>query len=228
MFSSDLQGLSSNAQHLAQLTRVIADNKMATQTASQASGSAAVVAQEPQYTDRGRMEYLFLTESELYPEEDVVQSVLDTLGENRVTKPWQLAKLPETVLERWSPRDTSLQEYLLVTSIRDMLQQAQQAQQKPPEAAASNNTEAYSLVAKAINAFTTECEKARKQRKRGKSSDSEDELDKQYDCTRSLEKYGLRNIPNTHTWLRRRTWRSGQRRLQLASKLGNPFSFRSQ
>ena len=80
-----------------------------------------------------------MTESELNPEEDVVQSVLDTLDANRVTKPWQLAKLPEMVVERWFPNDTSLQEYLLVTSIRDMLQQAQQ---KPPEAAASNNAEA--------------------------------------------------------------------------------------
>ena len=96
---------------------------MAHQTASQASGSAAEVASEPQYTDRERLEYLFLKESELYPDEDVVQAVLDTLEANRVTKQWQLAKLPETVLERWFPHDTSLQEYLLVTSVRDMLQQ---------------------------------------------------------------------------------------------------------
>ena len=65
------------------------------------------------------------------------------------------------------------------------------------EAAASSN-EAYTLVAKAINAFATEREKGRKQRKRGESSDSEDEPDKHYDCTGSLAKYGLHNIPNTH------------------------------
>ena len=42
-------------------------------------------------------------------------SVLDTLEDQKATKPWQLAKLPDAVLERLFLHSEALQEYLLVS-----------------------------------------------------------------------------------------------------------------
>ena len=151
---------------------------------------------QKEWTDRQKMEHLFMEEAGLDPDTETVTSVLGILWENRITKAWQVAKLPDSILERLFPHGEALQEYLLVASVREILQQWQSQPQGEP--ASSSNNEAYSMVAKAISAFTTECEKARKQRKRGKSSDSEAELENKYDCTASLKRYGITNVPNTH------------------------------
>ena len=161
--------------------------------ASAASASVGVQAGEEQtvqeWSDREKMDHLFMEEAGLEPDAETVTAVLDTLWEHKITKAWQVAKLPDAILERLFAHGEALQEYLLVASVREILQQWQSKPQGEP--AASSNNEAYSLVAKAISAFTNECEKARKQRKRGKSSDSEAELENKYDCTASLKRYGI-------------------------------------
>ena len=168
--------------------------------ASTTSASVEVRAGEEQtvkeWTDREKMEHIFMEEAGLDPDAETVTTVLDTLWDNKITKPWQLAKLPEAIVERLFPHGESLQEYLLVSSVREILQQCQSQPQVTP--AASSNEDAYSMVAKAISAFTNECEKARKQRKRGRSSDSEAELDTKYDCTASLKINGIEHMPKTH------------------------------
>ena len=116
--------------------------------ASAASASDVVQAGEEQtvqeWSDRENMEHLFMEEAGLGPDAETVTAVLDTLWEHKITKPWHVAKLPDAVLERLFPYGEALQEYLLVSSVREILQQWQSKPQGDP--AASSNNEAYSLV----------------------------------------------------------------------------------
>ena len=74
-----------------------------------------------EWTDRERMEHFIMEEAGLEPDTETVTSVLDTLWDNKITKAWQLAKLPDTILEKLFPVNEALQEYLLVSSVREIL-----------------------------------------------------------------------------------------------------------
>ena len=167
---------------------------------SAASASVDVTAGEEhtvkQWSDRDKMEHFIMEEAGLDPDAETVTAVLDTLWENKITKPWQLVKLPGHILEKLSPVGESLQEYLLASAVQEALQQVQSQPQVTP--AASSNEDAFTMVAQAINTFTNECEKSRRQRKRGRSSDSEAEMDTKYDCTASLKVNGIEHMPNSH------------------------------
>ena len=97
--------------------------QLAMSSAAEASVSAAAQEQTvPTYADREQMDYLFTKEVGLDADMETVTATLDILAEHGITKSWQLKKLPDTLLEKWMPLDSSLQEYLVAAHVRDTLQ----------------------------------------------------------------------------------------------------------
>ena len=117
----------------------------------EASVSASVTQEQnqPGYTDRERMEYLFMTGAQLDVDEEVAKSTIDILERIKVTKSWQLKKLPDAVLERLLPMGRYLQAYLLAVNVRDILQQWDKQVQVE-----NQGLQASSAVAEAPNLWT--------------------------------------------------------------------------
>ena len=180
-----------------------------TMASVEAASVAAVAPEEPtpNYTDKEKMLQLFQVESGLEPDEEVATSAVELLEDAKITKGWQVRKLSDKLLEKVVSPDSHLQEYLLITEVRDLL--VKWSEEPPPPAPApaesSSSAAGFAMMAEALNCLREEnakqreeTAKARKQRRRNRSSDSEDELKEEYNCTASLEKYKLFGIPNIH------------------------------
>ena len=143
-------------------------------------------------TDEQVMMDLFINQVQVQEDEEVVKETIAKLAEFKVDKPWKLQKCPDAALAKFLPLEGYFTHYLTAVHVRDTLVEwgKQQAQ-----AAAPNTSDA---ALEAVRLMTQEMEKQRKQRKRNRDSDSEDETVKNYNCHKSLEKYGLSGIPNTH------------------------------
>ena len=88
-----------------------------------AANVAAAVPEEPNqtYTDKEKMLQLFQVDAGLDPDEEVATSAVDLLEEAKITKGWQIRKLSDKLLEKIVSPDSHLQEFLLITEVRDLL-----------------------------------------------------------------------------------------------------------
>ena len=59
---------------------------MSSRSEASVSGPVPMEQTQPEYTDRQRMEYLFMTEVNLDVDEAVAQSTIDVLGGNLITE----------------------------------------------------------------------------------------------------------------------------------------------
>ena len=157
------------------------------------------------YTDKDMLMEVFTVQSGLEPDEELAASAVELLMQAKITKAWQLRKLSDKLLEKVVSSDDNLQEFLLISEVRDLLVKWQSEPTPPPQQAQIPNPDGMSMMAEALNSLRAEnakqreeTAKARKQRKKNRSSDSEDELPAEYNCTKSLEQYGLYGVPNTH------------------------------
>ena len=78
------------------------------------------------------------------------------------------------------------------------MRDALQAWASTPQVGQSDSNALTEAIAESLRQHTKELKATRLARKRNHSSDSEDELPKQYNCMESLEIYKLTDIPNTH------------------------------
>ena len=89
-------------------------------------------------------------------EQDVLQEMLDGLAATGITKPFQLEKAPDALLERISPPGTHARHYLTAVHVRD--------EQRKWE---SQNSAATDPLAEAVRGWILEAHAARRSRKRG-------------------------------------------------------------
>ena len=148
------------------------------------------------YTEKDMLMELFTVQSGLEPEEELAASAVDLLIQAKITKAWQIRKLSDNLLEKIVSTDDNLQEFLLISEVRDLLVKWQSEPTPTPHQAQIPNPDGMSMMAEALNSLREEnakqreeTAKARKLRKKNRSSDSEDELPAEYNCTQSLEKY---------------------------------------
>ena len=142
-------------------------------------------------TDEEVMMDLFLNQVQVEEDEQVVRETVNKLAEFKVDKPWKLQKCPDTALEKFLPLEGYFTHYLVAVQVRDTMVEWTKQQAQP---AVPQQTD---VALEAVRLMTQQMEKQNKPKK-NPGSDSEDEAVKNYNCHKSLDKYGLSGIPNTH------------------------------
>ena len=121
-------------------------------------------------------------------EQDVLQEMLDGLAAKGITKPFQLEKAPDALLERIFPLESHARHYLTAVHVRD--------EQRKWENQTSASTDP---LAGAVRGWVREARAARHSRKRGKDDDffTDDETEtKKFNRKEALEQYHLDQVPS--------------------------------
>lgn len=122
----------------------------------------------------------------------VMSETVDMLVEANVRKAWQIKHTPQEKSDRIFEGDGADQHRTLIGYVRTLAQETVTV--KPP----TPQTDASTMMAKAVSMLAQEQRKSRKRKHGRESSSSEDENSQRFDLTKSMEQYGLEGIPHDH------------------------------